>query len=305
MSDGVVTAKIQYLGQQAKLREVLELKGLPPRTQPQAATAQASTSAESEATWQTATLEETARNKAGETILKATFRHAKKIYGDEPPLQPGLRGVDIPFNQGYGFQNMEGIIRLMDYGASNRGFIPLATQQRGACLFHSFRRSICCPCEFTNTHLRRMLVSFICGRAEELYALLVIAISGNYGHIRINQREYDRLMSLQQLTDAQKTQVEKVKEPGPFSIVTYCEALLKPSFYGEELCIILLSMLFKVRITIFDGDSLVAIKVRHTNTPFNADVHLVHVSRCHYIALGMYHFIYFINVSKTIYIKNA
>ena len=305
MSDGVVRAKIQQLGLQAKFRKVLELKGLPPRTHPQAATAQASTSAESEATGETATPEEIARNKAGETILKATFRHAKKIYGDEPPLQPGLRGVDIPFNQGYGFQNMEGIIRLMDYGASNGGFIPLATQQRGACLFHSFKRNICCPHEFTNTHLRRMLVSFICGRAEELYALLVTAISGNYGHIRISQRKYDRLMSLQQLTDAQKTQVEVFKEPEPFSIVTYCEALLKPSFYGEELCIILLSMLFKVRTTIFDGDSLVAIKVRHTNTPFNADVHLVHVSRCHYIALGMYHFIYFINVSKTIHIKNV
>ena len=119
MSDRVVRAKIQQLGQKAKFREVLELKGLPPRTHPQAATAQASTSAESEATGETATPEEIARNKAGETILKATFRHAKKIYGDEPPLQPGLRGVDIPFNQGYGFQNMEGIIRLMDYGASN------------------------------------------------------------------------------------------------------------------------------------------------------------------------------------------
>ena len=58
ISDGVVRAKIQQLGQQAKL------KGLPPRTQPQAATAQASTSAESEATGETATPEEIARNKA-------------------------------------------------------------------------------------------------------------------------------------------------------------------------------------------------------------------------------------------------
>ena len=111
MSDGVVRAKIQQLSLQVKFREVLELKGLPPRTHPQATTAQASTSAESEATGETATPEEIARNKAGETILKATFRHAKKIYGDEPPLQPGLSGVDIPFNQGYGFQNMEGIIK--------------------------------------------------------------------------------------------------------------------------------------------------------------------------------------------------
>ena len=184
---------------------------------------------------------------------------------------------------------MEGIIRLMDYGATHWGFVPIPTQQKGACLFHAFRKCICCPCEFTNTHLRRMLVSFICTHAEEFYALLVTAISGNYGHIRIDKREYDRLMGLQQLT---ATQVEEYREPGPFSIVSYCEASLKPGFHGEELCIILLSMMFKVRISVLDGDSFLAIKVRHTNTPLNADVHLVHVSRCYYIALGMCEFIY-------------
>ena len=181
----------------------------------------------------------------------------------------------------------------MDYGATNSGFVPIATQQKGACLFRAFTKCICCPREFTSTHLRRMLVSFICAHAEEFYAMLVTAISGNYGHIRISQREYDRLIKLQQLTSAQKTQVKDFKESGPFSIVSYCEALLRPDFYGEELCIILLSMMFKVRISVIDRDSFLAIKVRHTNTPFNADVHLVHVSRCHYIALGMYLFIYF------------
>ena len=307
MSAGVVRAKIQQLGQQAKFKEVLRLKKLPPRSQqqqqpePEEAAAQASTStaAEAEAATEpevegaTATPEEAARNWAGEVILKATYRHTSKVYGKVPPLQPGLRGVDIPFNQGYGFQNMEGIIRLMDYRATNGGFVPITTQQKGACLFHAFRKCICCPHEFTNTHLRQMLVSFICSHAEEFYALLVTAISGNYGHIRISQREYDRLKGLQQLTAAQKTQVEEFKEPGPFSIVSYCEALLRPGFYGEELCIILLSMMFKVRISVIDGDSFLAIKVRHTNTPFNADVHLVHVPRCHYIALGMYLFIHF------------
>ena len=98
MSDGVVRAKLQHLGQQVKFREVLELKRLPPRTQPQAATCQVSTSAEPEAIGETPTPEEIARHKTGETVFKATFRHAKKIYGDEPPLQPRRRGLDIPFN---------------------------------------------------------------------------------------------------------------------------------------------------------------------------------------------------------------
>ena len=117
MSDGVMRAKIQQLGQQAKFREVLRLKKLPSRSQqqqqpePKEVAAQASTSAaaeaeaatETEVEGTTATLEEAARNQAGEVILKASYRHASKVYGKVPPQQPGLRGVDIPFNQGYGF----------------------------------------------------------------------------------------------------------------------------------------------------------------------------------------------------------
>ena len=63
MSDGVVKAKIQQLGQQAKFKEVLRLKKLPPIVQqqqqpePEEAAAQASTSAEAEAERATATLE--------------------------------------------------------------------------------------------------------------------------------------------------------------------------------------------------------------------------------------------------------
>ena len=124
MSDGVMRAQIQQLGQQALFKEVLRLKKLPPRSQqqqhsePEEAAAQASTSAaaEAEAATETevegaiATPEEAARNQAGEIILKATYRHVSKVYGKVPPQQPGLSGVDIPFNQSYSFQNMEGIL---------------------------------------------------------------------------------------------------------------------------------------------------------------------------------------------------
>ena len=137
------------------------------------------------------------------------------------------------------------------------------------------------------SHLRRMLVSFICNRAEEMYPMLVCSISGNYGHIRLTAEEYKRKQDRNQLSDQER---QEYNEPGPSSIVTYCEALLKPNFYGEELCLRLLSMLFKVRITVLDGDSLIGIEVRHQNTALNADAILVHVSRCHYITLGKFYF---------------
>ena len=207
--------KIQVLKQEPKFNEILKLKRLPPRQSEQqqgyqqgyqqgdqqaaaqesvqqvpaasqGADQQASTSADSSVP----TPEEAARNAASKKVLDATYRPATKVFREQPPLMPGLRNVDIEFNQGYGYQNMEGIIRLIDYAAMNSGFVLLTTQQRGACMFHAFRRSISCPTEFTNSHLRRMLVSLICNRTEELYPMLVCSISGNYGHIRLTADEY-------------------------------------------------------------------------------------------------------------------
>ena len=181
---------------------------------------------------------------------------------------------------------MEGIIYLIDYGAINGGFIPLTTQQCGACMFHAFRRCISCLWEFTNSHLRYMLVSFICSRAEELYPMLVCSISGNYGHIQLSPEEYRSKQASDQLTVQERHEFNKL---GPFSIVSYCEALLKSDFYGEELCLRLHSMMFKV----LDGDSLVGIRVRHQNAALKADVILVHISRCHSITMGESSFVAF------------
>ena len=132
-----------------------------------------------------------------------------------------------------------------------------------------------------------MLVSFVCNRAEELYPMLECSISGNYGQIRVSPEEYRRKEASGQLTDQER---QEFNEPGPFSITSYCEALLKSDFYGEELCLRLLSMLFKVRITVLDGDSLIGKRVRHQNSALNTDIILIHVSRCHYIAMGKFSF---------------
>ena len=288
MSEQHIKRKIDGLRQDPRYTQVLRLGRLPPAApqQEQQQPPQLPVSApapEPSPSTSAGSPEEDSRHATGQKVLDATLRVSKKVHGEELPLMPGLRGVDIGFNQRYGFQTMEGIIRLIDYGSSNGGFVPFSYQQCGACLFHAFRRSITCPREFTNSHLRRMLVSFICNRADELYPMLECSISGNYGHIRLSPEEYRRKEASGQLTDLER---QEYNEPGPFSITSYCEALLKPDFYGEELCLRLLSMLFKVRITVLDGDSLVGIRIRHQNAALNADVILVHVSRCHYIAMG-------------------
>ena len=121
----------------------------------------------------------------------------------------------------YGYSNMEGIIRLLNYGEQQGGLVPLTSQLKGSCLFSSFRKSLVCPFEFTNTHLRRMLVMFMCEQLDFLYPMLRLSISGNYGHIRVSSTEYDRLKGLSDPTRAQCLQMEEYEEPGPFSIITY------------------------------------------------------------------------------------
>ena len=219
MSEEHVQWKIKILRQEAKFNDVLRLARLPPRGQqqeqqlPPAPTAGPSSSTSAEDS--SPTPEEEARNATGKKVLDATYRPTNKVHGDKPPHMPGLRSVDIGFNQEYGYQSMEGIICLIDYGTINGDLVPLTTQQHGACMFHAFRRCISCPQEFTNSHLRCMLVSFICSRAEELYPMLVCSISGNYGHIWLSPEEYRRKQASDQLTVQER---QEFNEPGPFPL---------------------------------------------------------------------------------------
>ena len=177
------------------------------------------------------TEEELAQDTIGQKVLNATMCSATEVDHKTPPFNSSLRQVDLQFNQEYGYSTMEGIIRCLDYGELNGGFVPLPTQQKGACLLHAFRRSIVCPREFTNTHLRRMVVSFICQHLDFLYPMLRQSIAGNYGHIRLSREQYEDLRARDLLTPQQR---EDYNEPGPFSVITYLENLLKPNFYGKR-----------------------------------------------------------------------
>ena len=269
MTDSYIAAKIRRVKLDPRYTELLQLQRLPmpepeePGMDPAPATAdpQASTSQESSSFLpqsSTPSLEEEAIDSAGQKVLSATYTCSAEVDGKQPPYNKSLESVDLDFNRNYGYDNMAGIIRIIDYGALNGGWAPLVTQQRGSCLFHAVRRSIQCPKEFTNMHLRRMIVNFICDRVDELFPMLKVAISGNYGHLRLTPDEFNRKLAEGTITDQEK---EEYEEPGPFSIASYLEALLKPSFYGEELCLRIISMLFKIRISVLDGDSLLAIKV--------------------------------------------
>ena len=111
MSEEHVRQKIDGLQQDARFTKVLRLGRLPPEAQQQGQQWQQQPSAptagppsSTSAGGGSSTPEEESRLAAGQKVLDATYRASKKIHGEEPPLMPGLRSVDVGFNQKYGWK---------------------------------------------------------------------------------------------------------------------------------------------------------------------------------------------------------
>ena len=194
------------------------------------------------------------------------------------------RDIEVDANRIYGLPSQECLFNLLDYGQLNGGYIPRLTQMRGGPLFHAVHTSIKCPREFSNAHLRCMLVLFMVENFKMLWRLLHVCVLNNFGHLRLSEEEFQAKVAGGTITDAER---EAYSEPGPFSVYGYLQNLLKPSFYGDELCLLIITMIWKVRITVLHAETLVAIKFRHMNVSMKADIILVHCSGSNYIPLGI------------------
>ena len=114
-----------------------------------------------------------------------------------------------------------------------------------------------------------MIICFIVDNFELLWPMLHFAIKGKYGHLRLTTDQFREKERLGTLTDRER---EEYFEPGPFSMVTYLEHLMRPGFYGEEICLLIISMMWKIRIIIINGQTLKPIKIRNRNPAKKADM---------------------------------
>ena len=231
-----------------------------------------------------------ALRRSGREFLKSCLIPNKDINGRKPSQQQRdayakMMEVDVDANCIYGLNSQGHLFQLLECGQMNGGFIPRVTQMRGSCMFHTLRKGMECPREFTNTHLRRMIILFIIENFEMLWPLLHVSVLNNFGYIRMSEEEFQRKLAEDTLTDQERAIHD---EPGPFSVYAYLDQLLRPGFYGDELCLLIISMIWKVRITILHAETLRAIKVRHMDQALKADFALVHCSGSHYISLGIY-----------------
>ena len=73
---------------------------------------------------------------------------------------------------------------------------------------------------------------------------------------------------------------------GPMSYATYLRKMLKKSFWGDEVVLWSISMMWGIKITIVNSKTLQEYRVRHDCSLRNVDVGLVYNGHTHYSAAG-------------------
>ena len=213
-----------------------------------------------------------------------------KILGKPPRPWPGPSAASLlpplpdVLTMFMGCNTPDEFSSLLEYFQLNGGWFPFHVQRRGACQFAVFRRGIDCPMEYTNTHLRHQLVMEMIWYKEFFLPHLTDAISGGYGG-KLSADEYSRCEREGLLTAATRQAYE---EPGPFSYLTYLEHIIKHDSWGDEIMLVILSMVFQLRITIVTVPSLHRDPIHHINTLEKSDIVLLRSGSNHYLSAGMY-----------------
>ena len=118
---------------------------------------------------------------------------------------------------------------------------------------------------------------------EFFWPVLSQHIKGNYGHLRLDTATYDKKKKDGTITQQEK---EDFECPCPFSLISYLKALMKRTFWGDKMVLMISSMMWQVGITVLTGETLRCIKFRHRNALSKADIILIRSGGNHYIPAG-------------------
>ena len=213
-----------------------------------------------------------------------------KILGKLPRLWPGPSAASLlpplpdVLTMFMGCNTPDEFSSLLEYLQLNGGWFPFHVQRWGACQFAAFCWGIDWPMEYTNTHLLRQLVMEMIQYKEFFLPHLTDAISGGYGG-KLSAEEYSRREKKGLLTVVTR---QAYMEPGPFSYLTYLEHILKHDSWGDEITLVILSMVFQLCITVMTVPSLHRDPICHINTLEKSDIVLLRSGSNHYLSAGMY-----------------
>ena len=218
------------------------------------------------------------------TLACTAFRRGHKyvgaITGRKPPEYADLKGLPCP---GTGRITAQEMSRLTSYLNLNGGFTAVQTQELGNCLYASILRGMAIKEEYTTMHLRRTLVILIYTYRQFFYEYLLEALTKDYGAEKMDPDEYKKKEAEGSLTDQQ---INDQDLPGPFSLVSYCEHLLKNGTWGDMNSLMLISCLWQVSITSINAKTLHEVRIRHDMPLREVDIVVIHIGGDHFMGTG-------------------
>ena len=217
--------------------------------------------------------------------MERAVMHPKHIEGRAPPKISRERGISTHMSLALGLQDQESYSRLIRYLQQHDQLDPIPVEALGNCMFSSIRRAIDVPLEYQNVHLRRQIVMVLANNAYFFIPLLKNSIMAIYGHPRMEEEEFNRRRAASELS---QQQIDDQECPGPFSFYGYLRALLVDGFWGDEIVLMAISMMFQCGVTILDASTYHQTKVRHNKSLKDADIVLVHCQGRHYVPVCKY-----------------
>ena len=166
----------------------------------------------------------------------------------------------LPAYKVQGFSSTYHYHYVQEYLRVNGNRSHLAVPGDGDCMYSSIRRQLQAPAQYTNLYLRRQIACFMLEEHKLLYPLLKADIGVGYGV------EGDDL--------------------GPFSYLQFCKKVSTLGFWGDQIVLKVLSIMWGVRVTVLLLPLCTEIRIRHRQPMAQADIVLV-LSGCHYSSAGM------------------
>ena len=229
---------------------------------------------------------ETAKVKPKSNKPKAALKkyiHEEKQEVDESPYD-ALIGKGIAVAQDYNLADLSQLSKLTDHLSNHGGWELFLTPKDGQCMFSSIRKGKAAPEEYRSNHLRYQIVYFITQNHGFCFTVLKTLILAEYGHIRLSEEDFVRKMM-------DEEEEERQKKLGPFRFVTYLQALLESTFWGDHGVICMVSMMWQVPITLLPAETLKLDKVRHDRPLEKTDLLLIRAGHNHYLGACEYSFL--------------
>ena len=215
------------------------------------------------------------------------YMHEEEQVVDKIPYD-ALIGKGIAVAQDYNLADMSQLSKLTDHPSKHGGWELFLTPKDGQCIFSSLRKGMTAPEEYRSNHLRYQIVYFITQNHGFCFTVLKTLILAEYGQLRLPHDEFVRKMMNNTITDEEE---ERQKKPGPFSLVTYLQALLEPTFWGDHGVVCMVSMMWQVSLTVLTAETLKLHKVRHDRLLEKTDLLLIRAGHNHYLGACEYSFL--------------